>query len=111
MPFTKQAIPHNHTMTIETDVAPSGLASKEHYQRFLSLVESRGPSSELGYVSLNLQILECNLGQFSDTATFSALSRLLLVYEPECVTILAFLIIIFWGDRLFYREPMMKFLN
>ena len=53
--------------------------------RICALVESRGAASEIGFAMLDLETVECSIGQFADTPTYSGLCRLLLMYEPELV--------------------------
>lgn len=61
------------------------MATNEKYQRILVAVESKGMGTELGFAFLDLSMLECSLGQFADSPTYSSFRRLLILYEPECV--------------------------
>jgi hypothetical protein len=54
-------------------------------QTIVSLVESRGTATEVGFASLDLQSSECIVGQFADTLTFAGLCRQLVILQPDTV--------------------------
>lgn len=64
---------------------PSESVAFKKFRKIGCLVESRGMATEVGFAFLDLQTLECTIGQYADTPVFSGLCRQLVIFQPELV--------------------------
>lgn len=53
--------------------------------KFMSIVESKGTATEIGFSFLDLESGTCTIGQFSDSLSYSGLARELALLEPDVV--------------------------
>lgn len=77
--------PHVQSIMETLDATRNASSKIGNVNRILSLVESRGISTEIGIAMFDLRSAECYIAQFSDTSTYSGLLRNILALEPDIV--------------------------